>query len=243
MKATAAHIGFDRFIALDWAAAALRLRAGLDDLEALDALIDATHGGTEAKKKTRTVLRRLWLDPRPELADFVSRGVDLYRMAPDTPVSALCWGMAVAVYPFFARVAEIVGRLTALQGECTSTEVHRRMSELYGEREGTYRMTNMVLQTQASWGAIERVDNARLIIRKARTPLKDAKAIAWLTEAYLRHAGRPLSVAALDTMPINYPFALLASLSYVVSTAAALELHTDSGRTQLVSLKSGMGVC
>jgi hypothetical protein len=26
------------------------------------------------------------------------------------------------------------------------------MSELYGEREGTYRMTNMVLQSQASWG-------------------------------------------------------------------------------------------
>jgi hypothetical protein len=50
------------------------------------------------------------------------------------------------------------GRLSSLQGDCAAAEVHRRMSELYGEREGTYRMTNMVLQSQANWGAIERVE-------------------------------------------------------------------------------------
>jgi hypothetical protein len=60
--------------------------------------------------------------------------------------------MAITTYPFFGRVAEIVGRLTALQGDCASAEVHRRMAEAYGEREGTRRMTNMVLQTQESWG-------------------------------------------------------------------------------------------
>jgi hypothetical protein len=46
-----------------------------------------------------------------------------------------------------------VGRLSAIQGDCASAEVHRRMSETYGEREGTRRMTNMVIQSQASWGA------------------------------------------------------------------------------------------
>lgn len=98
------------------------------------------------------MLNRLWLEPRPDLVEFADRGVEIYCKAPDTSVSALTWGMALASYPFFGQVAEIVGRLTALQGDCTSAEVHRRMAEIFGEREGTRRMTNMILQSQASWG-------------------------------------------------------------------------------------------
>lgn len=60
--------------------------------------------------------------------------------------------MAIATYPFFGKVAEFVGRLSALQGDCSGAEVHRRMSEVDGECEGTYRMTNMGLQSQASSG-------------------------------------------------------------------------------------------
>jgi hypothetical protein len=61
--------------------------------------------------------------------------------------------MAIATYPFFGKVAELVGTtVTPLQGDCAAAEVHRRMSELYGEREGTYRMTNMVLQSQCQLG-------------------------------------------------------------------------------------------
>ena len=137
MNSTSAQIGFDRFIRLDWAAAALRVKAGVSSLDDLTDLIDATHSGPVAKKKTRTVLNRLWLEPRPDLAEFADRGVTIYREAPDTPIVALTWGMALATYPFFGKVAEIVGRLTALQGDCASTEVHRRMAEIFGEREGT----------------------------------------------------------------------------------------------------------
>jgi hypothetical protein len=39
--------------------------------------------------------------------------VAIYKAQPDIPVAALCWGMAVATYPFFGKVAELVGRLSA----------------------------------------------------------------------------------------------------------------------------------
>ena len=158
MNSSAPKIGFDRFIQLDWAAAALNVRAGVAGLDDLNALLDAAELGVEAKKKTRTVLNRLWLEPRAELVDYADRGVAIYKTQPDIPVSALCWGMSTATYPFFGKVAELVGRLSAIQGDCASAEVHRRMSETYGEREGTRRMTNMVIQSQASWGAVERVE-------------------------------------------------------------------------------------
>lgn len=236
MKSTKPKIGFDRFIQLDWAAAALRVRAGVSSLDDLTALIDATHSGPAAKKKTRTVLNRLWLEPRPDLADFAELGVKIYREAPDTPVSVLAWGMALATYPFFGKVAEIVGRLTALQGDCTSAEVHRRMAEIFGEREGTRRMTNMVLQSQASWSAIERVDKGKRIVRKPAIDLDASPVAAWLAEACVRYAGRSLSVAGIGSNPIIYPYSLGGSSSYLLSKCHSLEMRVDSDGNQVVGL-------
>jgi hypothetical protein len=147
------------------------------------------------------VLNRLWLEPLPELVSFADRGVQIYRDAPESSVAALTWGMALACYPFFGRVAEIVGRLTALQGECTSAEVHRRMAEVYGEREGTRRMTNMVLQSQADWGAIDRPNKGKQIVRTSPIDLEGSPVLSWLVEACLRHAGRSLSVATIEANP------------------------------------------
>ena len=183
------QIGFDRFIHRDWVSAALRVRAGLCEMHELNELLKSSHSGDAAKKKTRTVLKRLWLEPRPELVDFADRGVQIYREAPDTSVAVLGWGMAIATYPFFGRVAEIVGRLTALQGDCASAEVHRRMSEIFGEREGTRRMTNMVLQSQANWGAIERIKNGKRLVKKPKIDVGGNLMTAWLVEACLRYAG------------------------------------------------------
>lgn len=236
MNSKRPQIGFDRFIQLDWAAAALRVRAGVSNLDDLTELIDATHPGPAAKKKTRTVLNRLWLEPRPDLADFAERGVEIYRGAPDTPVSALTWGMALATYPFFGKVAEIVGRLTSLQGDCTSAEVHRRMAEIFGEREGTRRMTNMVLQSQASWGAIERVDKGKRIVRSPLIELDASAAAAWLAEACVRYAGRPLSVAGIGSNPIVYPFSLKGSSAYLFSQSPYLEMRADSAGNQMIDL-------
>ena len=236
MNSASPQIGFDRFIRLDWAAAALHVKAGVSSLDDLTDLIDATHSGPAAKKKTRTVLNRLWLEPRPDLADFADRGVKIYREAPDTPIAALTWGMALATYPFFGKVAEIFGRLTALQGDCASTEVHRRMAEIFGEREGTRRMTNMVLQSQASWGAIERVDKGKRIVRKSQINLDASPAATWLTEACVRYSGRSLPVAGIGSNPTIYPFSLGGSISYLLSLCHFLDMRVDSSGNQVVGL-------
>lgn len=236
MNSATPQIGFDRFIQLDWAAAALRVRAGVASLDDLNDLIDATHAGPAAKKKTRTVLNRLWLEPRPDLADFADRGVQIYHEVPDTPIAALTWGMALATYPFFGKVAEIVGRLTALQGDCASAEVHRRMAEIFGEREGTRRMTNMVLQSQASWGAIEKMDKGRRIVRKRPINLDTLPAAAWLAEACVRYSGRSLAVAGIASNPIIYPFSLRGSSAYLLSKCRFLEMQVDSAGNQVFGL-------
>ena len=236
MKSPSPQIGFDRFIQLDWAAAALRVKAGVATLDDLMELLDSSHAGPAAKKKTRTVLNRLWLEPRSDLVEFADRGVQIYRDAPSAPISALTWGMALATYPFFGKVAEIVGRLTALHGDCTSAEVHRRMAEVYGEREGTRRMTNMVLQSQASWGVIERIEKGKRIVRTKAIDLHGTSAAAWLAEACLRYAGRALPVVDINSNPTIYPFVLGSSMAYLLSKSAVLEIRIDSAGNQVAGL-------
>lgn len=237
MKTSAPQIGFDRFIQLDWAAAALRVRAGTAGLDDLNALLDAAELGLEARKKTRTVLNRLWLEPRAELVAFADRGASLYKAQPDIPVAALCWGMAVACYPFFGKVAELVGRLSSIQGDCASAEVHRRMSEIYGEREGTRRMTNMVIQTQASWGAVERVEKGKRVIRLASTAIDNDELTAWLIEAAVRNAGKPISVPSLQSLPVLFPFTLTRPLAYVVSNSLNLTIRSEGPSNQFAALR------
>ena len=120
MKTSSPKIGFDRFIQLDWAAAALRVRAGTAGLDDLNELLDTAELGVEARKKTRTVLNRLWLEPRAELSAFAEQGIKLYKAQPDGNFASFCWGMAAATYPFFGKVAELIGRLSAIQGDCAA---------------------------------------------------------------------------------------------------------------------------
>lgn len=237
MKSTAPQIGFDRFIRLDWAAKAMQVRVGLAAIDELEGMLDQAHSGQEAKKKTRTVLNRLWLEPRAELEEFAQRGVEIYRLAPATSVATLTWGMALATYPFFAKVAEIVGRLTSIQGDCTTAEVHRRMAEIYGEREGTRRMTNMVLQTQIDWATLKRSEDGKTLSRRTPIVVHNTDLVQWMTHAVLKCSGRPISLGALASQPVGYPFDLGNNLGFVLSTAPDLELRADSSGTQLVALR------
>ncbi len=236
MTSSAPQIGFDRFIPLEWAAAALRVRAELGTLDELNALLDAAGLGVAARKKTRTVLNRLWLEPRPELADFAERSVAIFKADPSVPIAALTWGMAIATYPFFGKVAELVGRISALQGDCASAEVHRRMSETYGEREGTYRMTNMVLQSQASWGAVERVEKGKRLVRRTPMVVTNDQAVAWFIEGTLRYVGKAVSVPTLSSLAVLYPFVLDQPIAYVVSRSTSFDLRSDGAGNQLVAL-------
>jgi hypothetical protein len=237
MNSAAPKIGFDRFIHLAWATEALKVSAGSANLADLDMLLNTANLGVEAKRKTVTVLNRLWIKPRPDLVDFAARGAAIYQSDPHTSVSALCWGAAIATYPFFGKIAELIGRLSALQGDCTSSEVHRRMSENYGEREGTRRMTDIVIQSQASWGAVERVEKGSRIIRLAPQVVSSDPLTAWLIEAAVRYVGKPISVPTLQSLGVLFPFSLVQSLSYVVSNDPNLDLRSEGPSNHYVALR------
>lgn len=239
MTPKAPQIGFDRFIRIEWVAAALKVRAGLASLDDLDDLLDAAALGKEARSKTRTKLNALGLSPRPDLADFIDRGVNIFKKSASAEdVAPFAWGAAIATYPYFAKVAEFTGRLTSIQGDCAVSELHRRMSEVYGDREITKRATQAVLQTQANWGAIQRVENGKRLIRLASRPLSGKDVVSWLLEAALRYYGRAMPLATLQSMAVIYPFSIDASPAFIAANSPNLELRSEGANQQFVGLSS-----
>ncbi len=237
------QIGFDRFIQLDWVEAALRIRAGTGSLDELSALLDAASLGHEARLKTRTKLNALVLEPRSELMDFVARGIGLFSGTGTTlqqDVACFAWGAALVAYPFFGKVAEFTGRLTAMQGDCSMPEVHRRMSELYGERGNIKTATRAVIQTQVDWGAIRRVTKGNRIERVAPNLVAEPMKVSWLIEAALRYHGKAMALATLQSTAALYPFSFDQPIGYVVSISPELELRSAGPSNQYVALRSAL---
>lgn len=241
MIPTAPQIGFDRFIQLDWVAAALKVRAGVASLDELNELLDAAGLGNEAKIKTRTKLIALVLEPRSDLVDFINRGIELFSSSkPEQESACFAWGSALATYPYFGKVAEFTGRLTAMQGDCSMPEVHRRMSELHGERGNIKTATRAVIQTQVNWGAIRRVTKGNRIERLAPKPVTDAVKVSWLIEAALRYEGKALALATMQSTAVLYPFSLDQPLGYILSHSPALEIRSAGPSNQMVVLRNAL---
>ena len=112
------------------------------------------------------------------------------------------------------------------------------MSEVYGDREVTKRATQAVLQTQSNWGAVERVDKSKRLVRLAATTIDNDELTAWLIEAAVRYSGKPLSVPNLQSLPVLFPFALTRPLAYVVSNSPNLSLRSEGPSNQFVALRS-----
>jgi len=241
MIPTPPQIGFDRFIQLDWVAAALNVRAGVASLDDLDEILDAAGLGTAAEAKTRTKLNALVLKPKPELVAFIDRGVQITKGTADMgEIAAFAWGAAVVTHPYFGKVAEFIGRLTAIQGDCAVSEIHRRISEMYGDREITRRATQAVIQTQVNWGAITRDETGKRLVRLPASGIESNDLVAWLIESALRYQQKAISLSTLHLLPVMYPFLLNQSLGYTLSTSRALELRSEGPGNNYVALRSAL---
>lgn len=222
---------------MDWCGLALEAATERKTAEDVKDQIAEVLTGLESRRKTFDILKRLWLQPLPEYADFAKRGVELFRKKGPSLVSPLNWGCAMVTYPFFGKTAEITGRLLALQGDCSIKEVQRRMAEIYGDRDGVARAVSRVLQSQESWGMIERVDKGKRLVRKAPVTLSDEQVVTWLVEAVIRFTGKAVAVPNLQSMAVLYPFVLDQSLAYAVSISKNLELRSEGSNAQFVALR------
>ncbi|MDR1662163.1 MAG: hypothetical protein LBR95_07040 [Azoarcus sp.] len=149
----------------------------------------------------------------------------------------------VASFPALDRLERLLDKLEVLfepSLKIDPLDLIERMSETYGEREGAYRMTNMVIQSQAGWGAVERVEKGKRVIRLAPAVVEDDALTAWLIEAALRYASKPLTTASLQSQPALFPFKMTQSLTYLVSNSEHLTVRVEGTGNRFVALREAV---
>ena len=216
---------------------ALQVGAGAATLGELNDLIGARFVGVDSRRKTVDILKRLWINPFPQSEKFVQRGLALHRELGEAVALPLTWGVSISAYPFFGKVSELMGRLFALQGDCSIPEVQRRSAEIYGDRDGITRAVSRIIQTQTSWNVIQRVEGSKRLIKSPPVVVANDKLTAWLIEAAVRYICKPVSVPTLHSLAVLFPFSLVQPLAYVVWNSPTLELRSEGSSNQFVALR------
>jgi len=230
-------IGFDRYVDIEWCRSALDAATTQSSIDVVRDQVATMLPGTESQRKTLDVLKRLSTKPFDHLADFIYRGIAIYRRLGQDVVLSLIWGASIASYPFFGKTSETIGRLLTLQGDCSIKELQRRMSEQYGDRSGVERAVARVVQSQESWQALTRDQTAKRVLKLQAVVIDDDELTAWLIEAALRYAGKPVSVPSLHSLPVLFPFNLTRPLAYVVSNTPSLDIRSEGPSNQYVALR------
>jgi hypothetical protein len=212
------EIGFSQRIRLPWLEAAASLaRAGYVRAEARralqDLLSDQVSVGSEAERSNRekviTILLRTWIAVPQGVQALRDEGLEFRQLLSADQHLAVHWGMVMAAYPFFARVAESTGRLLRLRGTLAAGQIQRRLREELGERETVARAARRVLRSFHDWQVLEESGH-RGVYRPARAhAISDSRLAAWLLEATLIAARSPsLPLLALLQSPALFPFSL-----------------------------------
>lgn len=239
--------GFNRRVELPWFERAAQLvltgasRSEIeDDLNGYlqDRLAVGADTPRNARDKTITILVRTWVSPPTALMPLRDDGLRLLQSLPPSEHLAVHWGMAMAVYPFFGLVADVVGRLLRLQGRASAAQVQRRVKEQLGDRETVARCTRYVLRTFADWNVLADTAEKGVYLSGPVQTLKDPGLRGWLIEAALRSSGTDVgALRALTETPAFFPFALAATSVADIGAHARLEWFRQGVSEDMVALR------
>jgi hypothetical protein len=242
------QIGFSQRIRLEWLQYTANLVLAGNDKGAVNSslqelLKDKVSVGGKAvrgnKEKAITILLKIWLNVPGELEAVRSDGLELLKNLPRKDRIAVHWGMAMAVYPFWAAVAANTGRLLRLQETAAAAHVQRRVREQYGERETVSRAARRVISSFIDWGVLTGTKE-RGIYRQGDTYfIDDPKLISWLIEASL-YTRSNCSAAIKDLLDSTslFPFRLMhVPAEHLVSMSPRLDLLRHSLDDDLVILR------
>lgn len=200
-------------------------------------------GKRGSREKATTVLMRTWITPPKRLEALRDDCLELVTAATDTlDRVAIHWAMLGAVYPFWLAVAACAGRLLRLQETVTASQVRRRLSETYGDRELVARAARTVLRSYVNWEVLDSTDSRGTYSANAAIELEDPRLVALLAESLLCSGSNgTMSVQDLVTHPALFPFRLGQINSRALASASS-RLHVyETGGCEAIGLGSEGG--
>ena len=180
-------VGFDRFIAIEWADFALEL-ASQNDTESdqkisiLKEWLAIKVKGKDSIRKTANVLTRLWIDTDSEVTYLKTKALQLYPQVLKEDRIVLHWGMALVAFPLFRETVLQIGRILSLQESFQRIEVHRRVVERYSNQGTIPRSVDRIIQSLVNWEILSKAGRS---YSSAKSKAVAEKIQAWLVDALL----------------------------------------------------------
>ena len=207
-------IGFDRRVQLHWLEATVALYRNDPDpgmiAQELQRQLSHEIRGSEARRKTITVLLRLWVNVPNRHVSLRDEALLLATEVSSQERLWLHWGMALLAYPFFRDVAGVVGQIGTLRGILSHAGVQRRMVETWGERTTLRRATQRLLRSFVDWRVLQDAGQPGIYAVVAARETENQALALWLLDCALRATGADqVSVSKLAQLTSLFPFDLL----------------------------------
>ena len=232
-------VGFDRKIRLEWLdAVAAWMAEGCPPSEIrsrLNDLLGGTVAGAKARVNTVSVLFHVWVQVSGDLETLRDDGLRLLKDRRKRDRLALHWGMCIATYPFFRSVASAAGRLTAVQGTASLSQMTRRVTERWGDRTTVTRAVQRAVRSLVLWGGLTEEEERGLFAPGEKLRIRDSDPVgAWLLEAALTNfGGSPRPLDALRNDAALFPFSLDVTAGQL-ATRPGVELHRQGLDEEMV---------
>jgi len=228
-------VGFDRFVALDWANFAMELAAKPDGnsmkISRLKDWLSLSISGKDAIRKTANVLTRLWLDPDSDFDYF--RGEAL-RLALDSKRSDYIffhWGLALLVFPFFRETCVQIGRLSALQTIISRQAIHSRVAEKYSNQGTVPRSIDRIFQTLIDWKLLVKIKQQEYTLFPHISA--DANTKRWLLEAITFSVpNKRVILNDFYRLPELFPFEFNGGVRQIVKSSLHVKLERDGNNSE-----------
>jgi len=205
------RIGFDRYIAKDWAnyAFELTLSPG-DEAEKYQSLKDFLHihiQGEESHRKTANQLKRLWLNTTDEFGLLRAAASEITWSYPVTDYSVFHLGMALNAFPVFRETCRRMGELARVQETFSTNLVIDRVTQAYGNPTSIPRIVTRVIQTLEDW---QFVQNQAGVYSIRRINITEPVITCWIINALMSATEKnEIALRSIHLVPealgINFP--------------------------------------
>ncbi|MFI5458762.1 MAG: hypothetical protein ACHRXM_25320 [Isosphaerales bacterium] len=193
--------------------------------------------GKESRAKTTGIILRVWSGIPSARIPLRDRAMAMLPRISGQERIWLHWGMTALAYPFFRDVAEVVGRLLALQDDFTTAQVQGRMLTTWGDRATSKVAVPKLIATLVDWEVLRSTKTTGhfLLARKMTASIPELQ--LWLLEALLGASeADEIEARQVLRLPESFPFNLSIGLADL-RKHQAFNIHRQGLDMDMVSLR------
>lgn len=201
-------VGLSRNVKLQWLNKAVELLGeNLSETEykyALNEYLGFEISSAINLRKTREILMTIWFYDDKEINDIRKKAVELMLKYPDY-TQPVHWCMILLVYPVFADICKLIGRISDFQDEFTLAQLKQKLFDEWGERTTLFHSTDKIIATMKELGALSNENRGKYSI--SRCAINNDKLINFILMVAIKVGGKSYyTFSEITNMGILFPF-------------------------------------